>query len=236
MTAIAFYPAPDHPGDGSAYFKKEALRWAELHNGVAHEFAAHKMNGIVPRKEMLSETAKRRAQIIAVIDAAPAPITDVAFFCHGWRTGFQAGFDVASSRELVAALARKSTASLRVWLYCCACGTGPLDSKYISSDKETGDGSVADAIRDGLCLAGLSACRVDAHATVGDATHNADVRRFEAPAGVGGYNIVARGSPLRPFWVDAINHTDFRLRLTEIDADKIRAGLDAVRISHSRTQ
>jgi hypothetical protein len=128
----------------------------------------------------------------------------VAFFCHGWARGIEAGFDLRprmgmSATVLATAIAAKATRAVIVPLYCCSTAHGPGPD-----EAPGGDGGFADQLRDALCRVGCVDNRVVAHDTDGHTTRNPRARFFEGegqPEGaIGGRWIVHPSDPLFPIW------------------------------------
>lgn len=128
----------------------------------------------------------------------------VAFFCHGTSKKLQLGFSLNNVHVLAKALDDCSVPydDPRIVLYACSAG---------SSDQPGGDGGFADILRDELCLSGRTHNSVDAHTTVGHATKNPYVRRFEGggtqKGGMGGYYLVTPNSNSWKRWVSLLKAT-----------------------------
>ena len=186
--------------DATAVFMPEAREWSKHWSPYN-------------RLEHVDNREPRRARADAVIDAIvrnpPADGWDaIGFFCHGYSSGIQLGFDLGNVRELARAIAETSRRNVVVALYCCSTGdvTGRLLAllrKTIGKDAGVGgDGGFADVLRDELCRFGAIHCRVMAHRTEGHATMNPHVRFFDgngsAIGGQGGVEVVRRDS--RALW------------------------------------
>ena len=215
MSTIAFYPNKAAKGDGFNVFYPEAKKFDAYHNGTGLDtnrlFAinAMRMTGIVPVAEKRASMSARRKQVLDILKAHRGTYDHVAFFCHGWRTGMQFGFDMQTAKILAAEIARGAefVTIVDVTLYSCSCGSGDSD----------GDGGFADALRDELCKAGVIGCKVVAHTTAGHATSNPYVREFNGNGspvgGTGGQWIVAPGSELWGEWIKALRTTNLRFEL-----------------------
>jgi hypothetical protein len=183
VTVLALFPEHDTPGkrDSSGAFRPGAREFALEHGGTS-----------LPINARGPKAARRKAVIAAIGDGFDVRYSAVAFFCHGWRTGIQFGFDLAHVSELAAAIAR-SGATI-VPLYACSTAQGGAG----------GDGGFADALRDALCVAGVTTCRVDAHDSKGHTFRNPRVRRFEGrgspTGGMGGEWIVRPEHALFGTW------------------------------------
>lgn len=176
--------------------------------------------------------AQRAKQLLKRMQAME--ITDnidtVAFFCHGWGDGIQAGFTRRNIKALVAAL---NTAGLHrpleddptVILYCCSTGDDPDDDIEAAPGIDMGDGSFADAFRDELCKAGHTECRVIAHTTAGHTTKNPYAIFFEGLGspigGVGGIvPVTPEQKQLWSTWVKLLK-TSFRFEYPYMTVGKI---------------
>lgn len=168
MTALAFAPIHNTPNKHDAdYFGRLADRWAKEHGGTVYRFDNSK-----PMEE-------RRPLVINKIIAAPETLSHVAFFCHGWVDGIQAGIRRNTAAGLAANL-RHHDCSL-VTLFACSTADG-------KPGGTSGDGGFADVLRDEMCKAGLTRCRVDGHDRPGDAVYNPYVRRFDGNGTLAGAN------------------------------------------------
>jgi len=171
--AIGFAPLYNHKGhDATGAFHPKSARWAKIHGLAATKVVRFDNNAapITRAAQVLSELAKAHSGV---------PFDSVAFFCHGLRSGIQAGFDVRNVRQLAATIARLSTPDVVVPLFCCSTG-GDRDGDS-SNDMIAGiggDGGFADLLRDALAEAGAVRCDVFAHVNPGHTTTNPWVRQF----------------------------------------------------------
>lgn len=130
--------------------------------------------------------AKRRKEVLkALKDPEGEDFTSVAFFCHGWANGIQAGFTRRTARKLAFAICyvvNKSLcnqATLVVPLYCCSTGQDTQDRE----DEASGTGKtsfaqkLASELGDDGC--GYYDVRVVAHTTKGHTTRNPNVAIFD---------------------------------------------------------
>ena len=166
--------------DATGAFQPEAMAFAKRHR--------------VPKSQVvwidnhLSKPAMRKAVLseIEKVKALSGGLQSLAVFCHGWKTGIQFGFNLATVASLAEALA--DVKDVRVPLYACNTAKGANGK---NSEPVGGDGGFADRLRDALCEAGAVDCYVDAHTTAGHTTKNPYVRRFggmgSPVGGVGGY-------------------------------------------------
>lgn len=165
----------------------------------------------------------RRAQVLdALVKAKLEGFTSVAFFCHGWLDGMQAGFTRKQAPELAAAIhaavsspPNVITKDVVVPLYCCSTGDDPQDDPLEAVG--TGDDSFADKLRDALCAEGQVQCRTMGHTTVAHTTKNPMVLFMDGmgvpDGGVGGYPPVSPKSANWGAWKKALQGTDLRFRM-----------------------
>lgn len=205
---IAFIPdgnkAERKDGDE---FLREAIRFLSVHGYGPERIVAF------PR----DATNRRRRECVVSALAGHTGLEGVAFFCHGWASGIQAGFNLATVSELASALHGACAPGAKFPLYACSAGNGAVG----------GDNKFADRLRDSLvgCLPGSW---VDAHATDGHCTRNPWVRRFvvgQAPAR-GGNWIVSPSSPDWKKWKGALHgSTPFRFQFPFLEAGAIPGSL-----------
>jgi hypothetical protein len=150
---------------------------------------------------------KQRADVVLdrITEHQGSKLVCVAFFCHGWARGIEAGFDIrprmgVSPQLLAEVLAAKSGTGLIVPLFCCSTAS----SKAAPEPPAGGDGGFADELRDALCVAGVTNCRVDASAKDGHTSRNPFKRRFAGTGHTvgakGGQWIIAPSDPRFPRW------------------------------------
>jgi hypothetical protein len=224
MNILCFRPLHNTPGkrDVTGAFAPEAEKFLKVHGGgVVHAFNNQK------------PMAHRRQQVLEIIKAEGKDenFDAVAFFCHGWSTGIQAGFMRPHIQALATAIdtATGATRDLGVVLYCCSTGDDPQDQPDEAAG--TGDNSFADRLRDALCATGdgNEFCRVTAHSTVAHATQNPYVLFFDGMGskvgGVGGYFPVGPGSPLWPKWRKKLRETDLRFRFPFLSVEELHKEL-----------
>lgn len=219
---LCFRPRHNSPGkhDVTGAFAPEADKFLGLHGGKVHAFDNRRPMGA------------RRREVLEILRATPFANYDaVAFFCHGWATGIQAGFTRAHVRELAEAVRGFGT---DVALYCCSTGADPQDSPKEAAG--TGENSFADKLRDALCALGDVDCSVVAHSTVAHTTKNPHVLFFDGMGspvgGTGGYYPVAPGSALWRAWRKRLRETDLRLRMPFMSVADIHAELlDGTRVN-----
>jgi len=203
---LAFAPRNNAEGkrDATGAFQPEARAWA-----------AHVGGAEVAIFENERPKRLRKAEVLERIRGAKN-LSQLAFFCHGWTNGIQAGIGVPDLPELAAALEETSpNVDVRVTLYCCSTGGG----------GNGGDGGFADELRDALCRRGMVRCVVDAHTTPGHTTTNPHVRRFVGTGtehgGAGGSWIVSPGSALWPRWRSMLRSGDLRFSFPLLGVEEI---------------
>jgi hypothetical protein len=189
---------PDYTGA----FKPEAQRFAEFWGMTWANIV--KIDVDKSKKEM------RRDVCNAIVESTKngRKLRVIAFFCHGWKTGIQLGFDTKNVGVLAHVLKNRVVKNVVVPLYCCS--TGRDSDSEISDDIDPGfvggDGGFADVLRDMLCAeTNAIRCRVVAHVTAGHTTLNPWVRYFEGAnmpfGGTGGFWVVRPKGPLWRKWI-----------------------------------
>lgn len=214
MKAIVFTPDRNTEGkhDYTGAFLPEATAFAKQNEGAWAKVA---------KVDISKPVADRRSAVEAAL-SSNGPLELVAFFCHGWNTGIQLGYSNKEVTQLAAAIAKNSTETVVVALYCCSTAGGP---------GAGGDGGFADKLRDALCAAGKVHCEVNGHERPGHCSRLPYVRRFEGrgspTGGTGGTWIVAPGSPLWPRWKRALQSTtgDLRLRFPTMSVASVHREL-----------
>jgi hypothetical protein len=219
---VSFVPLANTPGkkDVTGAFAPEARSFAKT-------LALHGARCVAERFDATAPKAGR-AHCIAQALQREHPIDAVAFFCHGTIDAIQAGFTRRSVDALAQALAVCGTEDLTVLLYCCSTGDDPKGRSLAAPG--TGDRSFADLLRDALCRAGKTRCRVVAHATAGHTTRNPYVLFFEGMGspvgGIGGIAPVAPRHPLWRTWRNTLRDTDLRFRFGLLGVDEIHRELE----------
>ena len=193
VSTIAFAPKYNSEGkhDATGAFHPEAKKFLEASGGDGET----KLYLFDNRKPMASRAEEIFDELLSH-KTQRRSIRCVAFFCHGYKRGIQAGFRSSGKRanveDLAIAIADTSGIGVIVPLYCCSTAGSP------KKGAPGGDGGFADELRDALCRQGAVNCRVDAHTTVAHTTKNPHVRRFEGRGskvgGIGGMYLVTPGS------------------------------------------
>lgn len=209
--------------DFTGAFDPEARRYVAYWRGRGDEVISHTFNPKMP--------SVNRVALVLMMLKANTPLDRLAFFCHGWRTGIQAGLSCGDAQgravmvSFAEALVTASTPELKVALYACSTGSsnGP--------PGDGGDGGFADLLRDDLCAAGRPDVTVFAHTTAGHTTRNSAVRFFAGKGdplgGYGGDDVVARRTAEFNKLAARLRSVpdDFRWRLPYMTPDEIHAEL-----------
>jgi hypothetical protein len=191
---LAFVPDKDTPGkaDVSGAFYPEALKFVRHHGGISAD---------VRRFPSTGPLEQRRAAIAKVLRENGPTLTALAFFCHGFRHGIQAGYTKSTVLSLASFVATRCTTQSHVILY--ACDTGRDSDEDTQDDRAPGpggEGGFADALRD-ACEALNRQTTIVAHTTRGHATTNPHARFFKpGTGGVGGEWFIEPGSRWWPKW------------------------------------
>lgn len=206
--------------DVTGAFEPEARRYARLMRGMGHTVSEHRVDNTramrVRRKQALSALGQA---------ATTAPLDVIALFCHGWRNGVQHGFTRATLDELVTLPLSNEVLFV---LYCCSTGQDTRTRNIAAPG--VGDRSFADTLRDKLCVAQRTDCRVVAHTTVAHTTKNPHVLFFEGlgspVGGLGGLAPVTPTHALWRRWKNALRtDDDFRFRFPAMTVAEIHTEL-----------
>lgn len=205
MNGFVFAPETNEPGKRDAdEFRREARKFA-AQRGIAPE-----------RIRIFPNDAPRKVRRQFVTDALIgfSGLDCVAFFCHGWRDGIQAGFSTAHMEELARVLYESCKPGARIPLYCCSTAQGAAG----------GDGGFADALRDEL-VGKLPGAVIDAHDRAGHTTQNPYVRRFVVGEfrEKGGAWVVDPVDSRFPVWRRMLRETDLRFDFPFMSQAQIRA-------------
>jgi hypothetical protein len=160
--------------DTTGAFLPEARAFARCHG--------QNPDAIITRFPARELFLRRRAFCVRAIESA-SQLDVLAFFCHGWRDGLQAGWQRTTILHLARTLAQHAARDAHVLLY--ACDTGRDADALREDDTEPGpggDGGFADELRD-TCEALGREITVAAHATAGGTTVNPYARRFAPGCG-----------------------------------------------------
>lgn len=181
----------------------EFRREAADSGGVLHVF-----DNRIPKQERRLWVYARLAQHVNA--------QAVAFFCHGWRTGMQAGFDLGTINRLADAITL--TGAWQVILYACRCADGP----------NNGEGSFASMLRYALVKRIDGAVDVFAHQKKGHTTANPRVIHYTEHGG--GRWLVPRDSTEWSAWRKALKG-DLRLRFWRLHPEALADAICTRRVS-----
>ena len=203
MLARVFAPLRNTPGrnDVTGAFLPEAHRFV----------AVNALPGGVRIFDNGLPFAQRREQVEMAFDGA-SNVDVVAFFCHGWKTGIQAGYRMPNVPELALLLKKVASPHLTVLLYACdTARDGDAELGDDQVDGPGGEGGFADAMRDELSRLRVNA-RVYGHTTEGHCTQNPRVRVFDTSVAAmpGGRWLVEPGSAGWKQWATELRGSDRR--------------------------
>jgi len=206
MRMLCLVPDQNTTGksDMSGAFLPEARAFVR-HHGVPEL--------VIRRFPATEPIPKRRATCVEAFNTAEHPLDVVAFFCHGWRDGLQAGFLRANVLVLARLMGMHARLDAHVLLYACETGRdSDADADDDSEPGPGGDGGFADELRD-ACEALGRRVTVMGHTTCAHTTYNPHARRF-APGhgGRGGEWYVEPEGPLWRLWVRALRDPRNTLR------------------------
>lgn len=225
MKVLCLVPDANSPGkkDVTGAFHPEAVAFCK-HHGVNPVKAITRF----PTKGSLAA----RRTVCARAIAASAGLDVIACFCHGWRNGIQAGWQLPTVRALASLCSAAMVESGHILLYACDAGRdADVDQADDVEEGPGGDGGFADELRDACETLGRR-ITVAAHATTGHSTYNPHVRIF-APGehGRGGRWVIAPGTRLWPRWVLALRDPDgtLRYRFWGMSYEAIAAELEPTR-------
>lgn len=177
-------------------FEREAAKCVADCDGVVFEFNNR------------ATKIKRRLSVLQQL-AECSGVQAICFFCHGTRTGIQAGFDVTNIDILADAIV--ATGAWQVILYACSCAKGP----------NNGEHSFASALRTALAKR-MEHVDVFAHQNKGHTTRNPNVILFTEYGG--GFWVVPRDSGLWGKWKQRLRK-GLRFRFWCLDADGLSSAL-----------
>jgi hypothetical protein len=219
---LLFAPDQNLPNKNDALgaFLPEARAFARYHDvepdDVIVRFPAH------------APIQQRRSTCTLALRALTVELDVLAFFCHGWKAGIQAGFVRPHTLLLARLVAQYAKVDAHVLFY--ACDTGRDQDDDTSDDREPGpggDGGFADELRDGLDMLGRRVTVVG-HTTTGHCSQNPYARYF-APqcGGQGGRWFVEPQSAAWPLWVRALKdpRNSLRYRFWSMTPEAIAAEL-----------
>ena len=111
---LAVVSAVNRPGkrDATGAFLPEARAWTDHHQGSA----------LFLDGESLADGQMRDRVMDQLFRPEHAGLTQLAFFCHGFRSGIQFGFHGRQGAECLAAAVQGATERATVVLFCCSAG------------------------------------------------------------------------------------------------------------------
>lgn len=209
-SAFVCIPAYDTPGrkDSSGAFQPEARRLV----------TALGCNAVTKLFDSNRALPDRRYEVIAAIEKL-ANVDLVAFLCHGWRDGIQAGWTLMRVNDLAHRLALACSNKATVALYCCDTGRDQDgDRKDDVAVGPGGKGGFASALFVGMRAKGWRG-QLWAHPTTAHTTKNPHVRIFrqDDDPELGDW-AVEPYSPLWGKWKAALQDTEFRFRMLECES------------------
>lgn len=231
MRALVFAPLRNAHGKRDAdEFAREAqafLRYLKTSGDGVEPASRFGLETSVAMFDNTGEPAERRAEVLAHLQALePGTLDVLAFACHGWPDGIQAGFRCEHARGLAREVKAVAAHALTVVLYCCSTGADQLASTDEFTDPGPGgDGGFADRLRDELADTGVAAT-VYAHSNAGHCTRNPRARVFRPGRGAGGHWLVAPGSKLWPAWTRYLKG-EGRFRFPFLTQEQLEAELSA---------
>lgn len=222
MRMLCFVPDANTPGtkDVDGAFLPEARAFARHHGADPGQ--------VIKRFPATASLPARRTACTQALRSLAEPVDVLAFFCHGWRSGLQAGYQLAQIPTLALLLAQRMTVGAYVLLYACETGRDQ-DSDHVDDQRPGpgGDGGFADELRDALEELDRQVT-VMGHTTAGHCTWNPHARLFTLGVGcAGGCWAVEPKSALWPAWVRAMRdpRSTLRYRFWSMTAEEIAAEL-----------
>lgn len=188
-----------HSTDFTGAFEPESLAFMQVVPGK------HKLI----RFDASRSLAHRKLDVFAELELLKGGnFSGIAFFCHGWHNGIQAGIRTWDAHEFVRLIVNATKNGLdaknvlHVPLYCCS--TAAKGEIPEAASETGGDGGFADTLRDTFCAQDRPWVRVYGHTTAGHTTTNPQVRVFEGKGSsigmAGGEALVRQPPPKNPLW------------------------------------
>lgn len=222
MKAVAFAPLHNSPGkhDATGAFQPEAKKWLRA-IGVEPD-ALYLVDCSLP-------FVLRKKRVLDVLASYQQDIEVAGFFCHGAKSQLQVGFNLASVPALASSLARFPPLAHVVLYACDAARDADADKRDETAEGPGGDGGFADLLRDNLVGVHGRSTTVWAHSTVGHATMNPYVRRFDPSKLNGGEWVIDPTDPRWRKWRRALRETDLRFHFWSLTQDELHAELSTFR-------
>lgn len=187
--------------------------WRGAFQPEADAFIAKHGGKLVRIDQGQAQAGRFRQTLQAIEEHQPDTLV---YFGHGLRRSLpQLGAGLGNIASIAGALALGSTGPLVV-LYACSAADGVAPG---------GEGGYCDALRDALCNAEATGCRVVGHSTAGHCCRNPYVREFTSTTTLGGAWLVAPGSPRWARWVKAMQGP-MRFEFPHLSRAEIEARLD----------
>jgi hypothetical protein len=200
-------PAFDTPGrkDSSGAFQPEAKRFARA-LGLRSTLRLFDSNRAMP---------DRRREVSAALNGL-RDLDVVAFFCHGWRDGIQAGWRVPQAADLAERLVGVCKPDAVIALYCCdTARDSDADAKDDLAAGPGGKGGFASALYVAMAAQGFVGT-LWAHPTTAHTTRNPHVRvwRPDEEPELGDWACTPY-SEHWDAWRKALQLTEFRYRMIQ---------------------
>lgn len=230
---LIFYSSKNTHGkkDATGAFIPEARGFAR-HYGIPDEH----LIGV----DCTQPKRQRREQVLAAI-ASVEGLEGLLFFCHGWPTGIQMGFNLKNLHILADVIAKHAVDDIKVGLMACLTAENKERDNEVKEIGPATDGGFADRLRDELSARKISRGWVDGHKTAGHTSWNPMLIRFlcenanqeedddhETP---GGSWIIKPGSLYWKRWREALknNTGNLRYEFFRQEVQKIRSFLDVAK-------
>jgi hypothetical protein len=170
---------------------------------------------------------QRRAQVLEGIESVEG-LEGLLFFCHGWPTGIQFGFNLRNLDVLAALISGHSADDIKIGLMACLTAENRERDNEVDDVGPATDGGFADQLRDMLADMGQKKGWIDGHKTAGHTSWNPRVVRFlledvteEDDKHQGGAWIVQPGSRYWKRWRKALKNNTGNLRYEFFRKDEL---------------
>lgn len=203
--AYVSYPAYDTTGkkDSSGAFRPEAMR-------LIKALGLRATANLYDNNRVMTD---RRREVSQQLEKC-SDLDLVAFLCHGWKDGIQAGWRILQVDDLAKRLTAACKPDAVIVLYCCDTGKGA------DVGAPGGKGGFASALWMELERMGFRGT-LWAHSTAGHTTQNPHVKIWrvdeEPELGV---EACERLSPLWGAWARALRLTEFRYRMLQCQTEE----------------
>jgi hypothetical protein len=176
---------------------------------------------------------QRRAQVLKGIESVEG-LEGLLFFCHGWPTGIQFGFNLKNLQILAALIADSAADEIKIGLMACLTAENRERDNEVNDVGPATDGGFADCLRDEIVFqsrqldSSLKKGWIDGHKTAGHTSWNPMVVRFlledvteEDDKHRGGAWIVEPGSQYWRRWRAALKNNTDNLRYEFFRKDEL---------------